>query len=114
MIGKVIVAIILSLIIFIIMSYINFIRQNKVLKKINMNILQSAMMYFASGINSEEMDSFVSFAMSRIAEIKLDTWIVSLKAKYLDNNRFTVSYKFRRSEREFQKISYEIRREANV
>lgn len=109
MLDKILISAGLSFIIFEVMNFINYKRQNKVLLNINKCILQSAMMYFSNAeIKEDEMDKFKDFVMSRISDKKLDEWIMNFKVKLMDDEKLSVSYQFRRSESETQSISYEI------
>lgn len=111
MLDKILISAGLSFIIFEVINFINYKRQNKVLLNINKCILQSAMMYFSNAeIKEDEMDKFKDFVMSRISDKKLDEWIMNFKVKLMDDEKLSVSYQFRRSESETQSISYEIKK----
>jgi len=113
MVKKILISAGLSLIIFELMNYINYRRQNKVLLNINKSILQSAMMYFSNmEIEESELDKFKDFVISRISDKKLDNWILNFEVKLVDINKLGISYDFRRSE-EVQNISYEIKKNTN-
>lgn len=109
MIEKIILSAGISLLIFLLMSYINYKWQNRILFKINKSILQSAMMYFTEReIEESENEKFRNFAKSRIADLKLEDWLLNFDVKVNDENKLVISYKFRRSESEVQPIEYEI------
>lgn len=111
MIKKILLSAGLSLIIFELMNYITYKRQNRVLLNINKNILQSAMMFFSDKqIQESEMGKFKDFVLSRLSEQKLDNWITNFKVQVeAEKNKLSISYGFRRSE-EIQDISYEIKK----
>lgn len=113
MIKKILLSAGLSLLIFELMNYITYKRQNRVLLNINKNILQSAMMFFSDKqIQESEIGKFKDFVLSRLSEQKLDNWITNFKVQLVED-KLSISYGFRRSE-EIQDISYEIKRNTHI
>jgi len=114
MIKKILLSAGLSLLIFELMNYITYKRQNRVLLNINKNILQSAMMFFSDKqIQESEIGKFKDFVLSRLSEQKLDNWITNFKVQLVEKDKLSISYGFRRSE-EIQDISYEIKRNTHI
>lgn len=114
MIKKILLSAGLSLLIFELMNYITYKRQNRVLLNINKNILQSVMMFFSDKqIQESEMGKFKDFVLSRLSEQKLDNWITNFKVQLVEKDKLSISYGFRRSE-EIQDISYEIKRNTHT
>jgi len=114
MIKKILLSAGLSLLIFELMNYITYKRQNRVLLNINKNILQSAMMFFShKQIQESEMGKFKDFVLSRLSEQKLDSWITNFKVQLVEKDKLSISYGFRRSE-EIQDISYEIKKNTHI
>ncbi len=114
MIKKILLSAGLSLLIFELMNYITYKRQNRVLLNINKNILQSAMMFFSDKqIQESEMGKFKDFVLSRLSEQKLDNWITNFKVQLVEKDKLSISYGFRRSE-EIQDISYEIKKNTHI
>ena len=114
MIKKILFSAGLSLLIFELMNYITYKRQNRVLLNINKNILQSAMMFFLDKqIQESEMGKFKDFVLSRLSEQKLDNWITNFKVQLVEKDKLSISYGFRRSEG-IQDISYEIKRNTHI
>jgi len=114
MIKKILLSAGLSLLIFELMNYITYKRQNRVLLNINKNILQSTMMFFSDRqIQESEMGKFKDFVLSRLSEQKLDNWITNFKVQFVEKDKLSISYGFRRSEK-IQDISYEIKKNTHI
>lgn len=110
MLKKILISAGLSLLIFELITYITYKRENKILFKLNKSILQSTMMFFADrDIKESELAKFKDFVLSRVSEQKLDGWITNFMVKVVDIDTLGISYCLRRSSG-IQEISYEIRK----
>lgn len=112
---KIIICLGISLCVYLLVSYINFLYNNKILKKINYGILQSTMMYFSHSeeIKEEDMDEFRGFTISRLKENKLDKWITDFSVGYLDIDKVNIKFNFLRNETDKQQISFDIKKNKN-
>lgn len=108
---RILFALLVTTIIYVIVDFIRYKYQNRIMMKINKNILQSTSMYFNDmDIDIKEIPNFRNFVFMRLKDNKFDEYVENVEVEYIDAKKIKVSYLFLRDENNYQIVSFDIKK----